>query len=640
MGDSVRGEHDSGQFHYPGRRLLAPHARCVNMPAVTNLIGDALKTVLPCINMKRVSSKQAHNRTLASIFREMAGCYRYLGPEDRFRAIAYEKAARTMESLREDVESYAQDVESLDKLSGIGESIAEKILEYLSAGRIEVHEQLRKRVPTGLLELLEVNGIGPSTLRLLHESLGVDDRAELVEAIESGRLEGLKGFGEKKVENIRRALKIHKETRDRMLLWDAFGLAESLLSKVRTLKGVRQAEVAGSLRRMKETIGDIDLVLVTSPSDRRSVMRSFLKLPEVTRVIAAGDTKASVILAGPSVQADIRIVSPKEFGSAWLYFTGSKEQNIRLRSLAKEHGWKINEYGLFDVSSGERLAGETEAGIYERLGLTYVEPEMREDRGEVQLALHGRLPKLVTQQDIRGDLQMHSKWSDGTADVSTMAEYAMRSFKSYEYIVMTDHSPSSRIAGGLSPDEFKRQFLEIDEVNEKIGNALVKKGVEVDILSDGRLDLSDRDLSAFEWVTASIHSGFSRDNTERLVKACGHPLVHCIGHPSGRLIGRRDAYPVDWSRLFKAAAQTGTAIEINAQPERLDLRDELIGQAIGLGVRFTVSTDAHAPSGLDFMRIGVSTARRGGCRRFDILNTMSWKEVISFKSSRFHSHPA
>ena len=610
------------------------------MQAVTNLIGYAWKTVLPCADMKRVSSIKDHNRALASIFREMAGCYRYLGSEDHFRAIAYDKAARTMESLREDVESHAQDVESLDRLSGIGESIAEKILEYLSTGRIAVHQKLRKQVPTGLLELLDVNGIGPTTLRFLHESLGVDDRVGLAEAIQSGKLEGQKGFGEKKIENIRRALKMQKEMRDRMLLWDALGVADTLLEKVRALKGVRQAEVAGSLRRMKETIGDLDLILVAAPTDRKSVVRSFLKLPEVSRVIAAGDTKASVILIDPSVQVDIRIVSAMEFGSAWLYFTGSKEHNIHLRGLAKERGWKINEYGLFDVSNGERLAGETEAGIYERLGLSYVEPEMREDRGEIDLALQGRLQKLVMQQDIRGDLQMHSKWSDGTADVSTMAEYILEHFKSYDYIVITDHSPSSRIAGGLSPDEFKLQFREIEEVNRRIGRAFVKKGVEVDILADGRLDLSDSDLSAFEWVTASIHSGLSRDNTERLVKACEHPLVHCIGHPSGRLIGRRDAYPVDWQRLFKAAATTGTAIEINAQPERLDLRDDLIGQAIGLGVRFTVSTDAHAPSGFDFMRIGVSAARRGGCRRSDILNTLSWKELVSYKSSRFHSHPA
>jgi DNA polymerase (family 10) len=583
--------------------------------------------------MKRAASLQDHNRTLASIFREMAACYRYLGPEERFRAIAYERAARTMESLQEDVEAHAQDVDSLDRLSGIGESIAEKILEYLSSGRIATHEELRRLVPTGLLDLMDVNGVGPSTLRILHEKLGVDDRDGLLEAIQAGRLDGLKGFGEKKVSNIRRALKIQKETADRMLLWDALGVAEALLAKVRALKGVRRAEIAGSLRRMKETIGDIDLVIVAAPSDRKSVIRSFLRLPEISRVVAAGDTKASVMLMEPSVQADVRIVSGQEFGSAMLYFTGSKEHNIRLRKMAKDRGWKINEYGLFDNESGRRLAGQTEQGIYEVLGLSYVEPEMREDRGEIEMAQKGRLPSLVTLEDVRGDLQMHSKWSDGTADVSDMADYILAHHPGYDYIVMTDHSPSSRIAGGLSPDEFRRQFKEINEVNRRIGKPLVKKGVEVDILADGRLDLPDKLLSEFEWVTASIHSGFSKDNTDRLVQACEHPLVHCIGHPSGRLIGRRDAYPVDWQRLFKAAAATGTAIEINAQPERLDLRDEHIAMAVGLGVRFTVSTDAHDPASFALMRIGVATARRGGCRSGDILNTLPWKELAGYKAT-------
>lgn len=583
--------------------------------------------------MKRLSSLREHNRALASIFREMAACYRYLGPADRFRVIAYEKAARTMENLDEDVEAHAKDVDSLDRLSGIGESIAEKILEYLSKGRIQAHEELRRKVPTGLLDLMEVNGIGPSTVRILHERLGVEDRAQLVDAIRSGRLERLEGFGAKKASNIMRALKIQKETAERMLLWDALRVAEELIGKVRELKGVRQAEVAGSLRRMKETIGDIDIVIAARPSDRRSVVRSFLRLPEVSRVVAAGDTRASVVLMEPSVQADIRVVSLQEFGSALLYFTGCKEHNIRLRSMAKERGWKINEYGLFDNDSGRRLAGPTESGIYHSLGLAYVEPELREDRGEIELAMIERLPRLVEPDEIRGDMQMHSKWSDGAADISEMAEHALTRFPAYEYIVMTDHSPSSRVAGGLSPADFTRQFREIDKVNAAIGRPFVKKGVEVDILADGRLDLSDKVLSGFEWVTASIHSGFTKDNTERLVKACGHPMVHCIGHPSGRLIGRREPYPVDWRRLFEAAASTGTAIEINAQPERLDLNDECIAQALRLGVRFTVSTDAHDPSSFSFMRIGVATARRGGCRGSDILNTRSWEEVAAFKAS-------
>ena len=582
--------------------------------------------------MKKPIGTDDHNRSLAAVFREMAACYRYLGPDDRFRAIAYQKAARTMESLREDVETHASGIEELDALSGIGESIAQKIMEYLSTGKVKALDELRRRVPVGLLDLMDVNGIGPATLRILHETLGIVDRDGLVDAIRAGRLKGLKGFGEKKVANISRALKIHKETEGRMLLRDALGTAEGLLRSTRKIKGVRRAELAGSLRRMKETVGDIDIVIVAAPSDRKSVVRSFTRLPEVARVISAGETKASVLLRDPSVQTDVRVVSEWEFGSAMLYFTGSKEHNIHLRRMARDRGWKINEYGLFELATGVRLAGESEDGMYRKLGLGYIEPEMREDRGEVELARLGRLPALVGIEDIRGDLQMHSDWSDGTADIATMAAYILDRHPTYEYIVMTDHSPSSRIAGGLSAGEFRKQFVEIDAVNERIGRALVRKGVEVDILPDGSLDLPDRVLSEFEWVTASIHSGFTRDNTDRLLKACEHPMVNCIGHPSGRLIGRREAYPVDWPRLFKAASSTRTAIEVNAQPERLDLRDELIGRALEHGVRLTVSTDAHDPAAFGLMRLGVATARRGGCARDDILNTRPWREVAAYKS--------
>jgi DNA polymerase (family 10) len=471
---------------------------------------------------------------------------------------------------------------------------------------------------------MDVNGMGPSTVRTLHEQLGIGTKDELIIALEKGKLSSLKGFGEKKIDNIRRALKLFKESGQRYLLSDALATGTAILAAIRGIKGVERAELAGSLRRRKETVGDLDIIILASPKSRKTVVAAFTRMQGVARVIAAGEAKASVVMKEPSIQVDIRLVSPHEFGAALLYFTGSKEHNIHLRIMAKERGWKINEYGLFDASSGRRLAGQTEEGIYQKLGLPFFPPEMREDRGEIEWAKKNPLPALVDIPDIRGDLQMHSTWSDGAESIEAIARHVLEAYPDYEYIVITDHSPSERIAHGLSPDDFIKQFREIDQVNKKLGRSFVKKGVEVDILADGTLDLPDLLLSKFDWVTASIHSGFSRDNTARLVKACEHPLVHCIAHPSGRLIGKREAYPVDWKKLFLSAAKTGTAIEINAQPERLDLNDHLVRKAVSMGVNMTISTDAHNLNQFEYMAFGVAVARRGWCEKKHILNTQGW----------------
>lgn len=556
----------------------------------------------------------------------MAACYRYLGAEERFRTIAYENAARTMDSLKEDVIVYADNVKHLDQLKGIGESIAEKIIEYLQRGRIKTFENLQKQVPLELLELMEVNGMGPSTLKTLHEELGIDNRDELILAIEKGKLSTLKGFGEKKIDNIKRALKLYKETGTRLLLWDALAVGEAILNEVKKFKGVIIAELAGSLRRRKETIGDIDIIIACALRSRKSIIKNFTGLTQVARIIAAGDTKASVVLKDHNTQVDIRLVDESEYGSALLYFTGSKEHNIHLRLMAKEKGWRISEYGIFHAASDKRLGGDTEKQLYNALGLDFIPPELREDKGEIEQAQKHTLPKLVENKDIKGDLQMHSTWSDGAESIETIARHILKNFPQYEYIVITDHSPTERIAHGLKPSAFKKQFIEIDKVNKSLGKDFVKKGVEVDILSDGSLDLPDDLLKEFEWVTASIHSGFHKDNTDRLLKACEHPSVHCIGHPSGRLIGKREAYSVDWQNLFKKAAATGTAIEINAQPERLDLKDDLVHEAIRQGVMITISTDAHNLNQYDFMQLGVDVARRGWCEKENILNTKPWSD--------------
>ncbi|HVM86976.1 MAG TPA: DNA polymerase/3'-5' exonuclease PolX [Puia sp.] len=574
------------------------------------------------------------NTELANIFHQMASCYRYLGDADRFRVIAYEKASRTLQDLKDDISVYAKDLKTLDTLNGIGESIGEKIMEYLSTGKIETFEKLKKKVPQQLLELMDINSLGPATIKLLNEKLKIRNREELIEAIEAGRVANLKGFGAKRIENMKRGLKLFKEAHTRLLLSDAIMIAEPVIQHVQSISGVIKAEIAGSLRRKKETIGDIDIIATAEKKDWKKIISRFIAYTQTERILASGETKASILLKKTNMQIDLRLVHESEYGSALLYFTGSKEHNIALRSWAKAKGWKVNEYGIFDTETDRRLAGSTEKEIYTLFGMQFIPPELREMRGEIETARKNELPKLVEETDIRGDMQMHSTWSDGTENIETIARHVLTGFPGYEYIVMTDHSPSQRVAGGLQPEEFLKQFKEIDKVNKKLGVTFIKKGVEVDILSDGTLDLTDDFLQNFDWVVASIHSGFNKDNTQRLINACKHPHVHCIGHPSGRLIGQREAYPVNWSELFDTAASTGTAIEINAQPLRLDLRDDLVKAAIEKNVTITISTDSHSLGQFDFMSFGVAVARRGWCTRKNILNTFNWEKIQAFKKMK------
>lgn len=586
------------------------------------------------LGMKQTLADRNHNRELADIFHRMAGCYRYMGAKERFREIAYENASRTLHGLKDDVSIHATDVKSLDQLSGIGESIAEKIMEYLESGKIETYEKLKVKVPEGLLELMDITGFGPATVKLLYKKFSITNREELLAAIESGRLKKLKGFGEKKINNLLSGLKLYKESHTRMLLSYALEMGNELLAVVRKTGGVIKAELAGSLRRRKETIGDIDIIACAQRKDCKKIMNTVLKSPRVGRVLASGETKLSFLLKQGHAQVDIRLVHEDEYGAALLYFTGSREHNVKLRTWAKSNNWKLNEYGVFDAKTDRKLAVQTEEEIYDLFGMQYIPPELREEKGEIERAREHKLPVLVEGKDMKGDLHMHSNWSDGSEKIETMARYILKQFPHYQYIVITDHSPSQRVAGGLQPDDFKKQFREIDLINEKLGKNFIKKGVELDILADGSLDLPDDLLSQFEWVTASIHSGFSKDNTERLLNACEHPAVHCIGHPSGRLIGKREAYPVDWNKLFKKLRETGTAVEINAQPERLDLKDDLVREAIRQGVTLTISTDAHMLSQYDFMEMGVSIARRGWCTKHNILNTQSWEAVTAFKNRK------
>lgn len=585
------------------------------------------------IMQSRVANKN-HNRELADIFHHMAAFYRYLGPGQRFRAIAYENASRTMRGLKDDITVYATDVKSLDALNGIGESIAEKIVEYIEVGKIKTYEELKKEVPESLLELMDITGFGPATVKLLHQQFGIQNREELITAIEAGKLKGLKGFGAKKTDNLLRGLKLYKERQERMLLSDALEIGDKLLASVKKTDGIINATLAGSLRRRKETIGDIDLIVCAQRRDCKKIIRNILKIDLVGRILVSGETKLSFLLQQSDTQVDIRLVDEDQYGAALLYFTGSKEHNIKLRTWAKSKGWKLNEYGVFEIKTNRKLTGKTEEEIYQWLGMQYIPPELREEKGEIEEAMTFKLPKLIDLRDIKGDMQMHSTWSDGAEKIETIALHILQNFPQYQYIVITDHSPSERIAGGLQPTEFIEQFREINKINQKLNKDFIKKGVEVDILADGSLDLPNDLLQQFDWVTAAIHTGFNKDNTERLIKACKHPFVNCIGHPSGRLIGKREAYPVDWKKLFKQSVATYTAIEINAQPDRLDLKDNLVKEAVEMGVVITISTDAHMLYQLNFMALGVSIAKRGWCTKNNVLNTKSWDLVKEFKQKK------
>jgi DNA polymerase (family 10) len=571
------------------------------------------------------------NEELARIFHTMADIYRLLG-NNKFRAIAYQNASNVIDGLPEDISFYVK-TDTLDDVPGIGKTLEANIREYLKKGRIERFEKLSRKVPLGLIELMNINGFGPQSLRIIHEKLKLETKDEVISALQDGRIEKLKGFGPKKVENLLRALKLHKTVEDRMLLIAALRAGNEMISELKTLSEVKKVELAGSLRRKKETIGDIDILVAAASADRKPVINLFTSSRMASKVLARGETKASIISRSIKRQVDLRIVKESEWGSALQYFTGSKEHNIHLRTIAKNKGFKISEYGIFNLKDEKRVAGKTEDEIYETLGMQWMPPEMREDRGEIELARAHHIPTLIDLKNIRGDLQMHSDWSDGLQTLDDMVKFVRENFH-YEYIAITDHSQSSRIAGGMDEKGFLKQLTAVKELNENLGMDFLKAGAEVDILPDGSLDLSDEVLEQLDWVTASIHSGFRKDNTDRIIKACEHPLVHCIGHPTGRLIGKREAYTFSFEEVIKAALHSGTALEINAQPDRMDLNDEMAFEAREQGVKLVISTDSHKPTDYYFMELGIYVARRAWCKPSDILNTCAWSDLQKFASKK------
>jgi len=565
------------------------------------------------------------NKELAEIFEKIADILEFLG-DNPYRIGTYRRAADLISELPEDVEELYR-TGKLSKLPGIGSSTLLKIEEFLRTGTVKKYEDLRKRVPEDLLELMDVPGVGPKTLRVAYDKLGVRTKEDFIKALKDGSLAKLPGFGPKKVENILKGIELWRSVRERIPLIEAYPMAEDVVEYMKREKSVKEISVAGSLRRMKETIGDIDILVAAEKKDWRKIHEHFVKYSEVEKVLAKGETKSSVVLKSGR-QVDLRTVEPRSWGAALQYFTGSKEHNIRIRDIAKEKGLKVNEYGVFKADTDERLGGETEEEVYRLVGMQWIPPEIRENWGEIELALENRIPKLVELEDIKGDFHVHTNWSDGINPIEEVVERAFR--MGYRYIVIGDHSQSARVANGLTPERYREQWKIIERLN-KIYNPkgfYILRGAEVDILPDGSLDLPDEVLEEFDFVVASIHSRLNQDNTYRILKAMENPYVNLIGHPTGRAFGQREGYPLDMDRVVEMARETGTALEINTF--RVDLSPENIRKCVERGVMLAIVTDAHSVAHMTYMKVGVGIARRGWATPDLILNTRDLEGVKKF----------
>lgn len=540
----------------------------------------------------------------------------------QFKPQAYRRAARNIEAMSEPIEDYVA-TGRLKEIPGVGEGIGKKIKELVETGRLRYYEKLKKQMPMDFESMLSIEGMGPKTVKLLYKRLKIKTLSDLERAAREHKLRKIKGLGPKIEENILENIELARQKKKRTLLGLALPLAENI--KKRLMPKVKSIEIAGSLRRMKETIGDID-ILVTSRQPR-AVADAFTSMEDVEKILAKGPTKCSVRLKS-GMQADLRIIEERSFGSALMYFTGSKDHNISLRKIAISKGMKLSEYGLFKRE--RQIAGKTEKEVYRKLGMQFIPPELRENRGEIEAALKHRIPKLIDYGDVKGDLQMHSKWSDGSNSIEELAKAAKA--LGYEYICISDHAGRMRIARGLNERQLREQIREIDRVNKKLGNEItVLKGAEVDIGRDGTLSISNAMLKELDIVIASVHSIFKQTKetmTKRLIAAMENEYVHIIGHPTGRKLQEKRPCELDFEQIFEASKRTGTLLEINAQPQRLDLNDINTRAAIKAGCKLVINTDAHTVESLKFMRFGIAVARRGWAERKDILNTLPLRKLL------------
>jgi len=571
------------------------------------------------------------NPEVAKLLRMMAIYLEMKGVQ--FKPQAYERAAYSIEALDEDIEDFVKKKgkEGLKNLPGVGESIAEKIIEYLKTGEIKELEELKKEVPVDVETLTSIEGVGPKIVYKLYKALGIKTIEDLEKACLEHKIRRLPGFGEKSEEKILKGIQFYKQGGQRAILGFIIPAVEELVNYLKESGLAKEVVPAGSYRRRKETIGDIDILAVSDKPEK--LMDYFVNFEGVEHVYAKGPTKTNVRLK-IGLDADLRVVPEESFGAALAYFTGSKDHNIQMRELAIKKGFKLNEYGLFDKNE-KRIAGRTEEEIYEKLGLEWIPPEMRENRGEIQLALEHKLPKLIEYGSIRGDLQVQTNWSDGQNSIEEMVEEAIK--LGLEYICITDHTKSLAVAGGLDEKRLLKQIEEIDKLNKKYrGKITILKGAEVNINKDGSLDLSDEVLAKLDFVGVAVHSHFNlprKEQTERIKKALSNPNVHCLFHPTGRIINKRPAYEVDIDEIIDFAKKNNKILEIDAYPDRLDLKDEHIKKCVEAGVKMVIDTDAHSVLHLQFLDLGIAQARRGWATRKDILNTLPLKEFLKYLES-------
>lgn len=573
------------------------------------------------------------NQEIAKIFNDIADILE-IKSDNPFRIRAYRRAAQNIDGFAKDIAETPQ--KELMEIPGIGQDLAEKIVEYVKTGHLKSYEELKKEVPSGLVELLSIPGLGPKTAKLLFDKLKIKNIEDLERIAREGKLKGLPGIQTKTEENILKGITMVKRRTERQPIGRVLPLSEEIIKKLRETTTVKELSLAGSLRRWKDTIKDID-ILATS-NDPKKIMSVFVHLPQVKDILAQGPTKSSII-THEGIQVDLRVVEEDSFGAALSYFTGSKEHNIRLREMAIKKGLKINEYGIFKIRTGKKIGGKNEGDVYKALGLPFIQPEMREDIGEIEAAINGKLPELVEIEDIRGDLHVHTKWSDGSHDFEELMAEAKK--RGYEYIAITDHSKGLGVARGMSIEQLLEQNKKINAINKKLRDFKLLSGVEVDIRSDGALDYPDDVLKELNIVIASIHSGFRQSKeqlTRRLISAMKNPYVSMIAHPTGRLIGERDAYEVDMDVFLKTAKETNTAIEINAYPLRLDLSDIYVKKAKEMGIPIVINTDTHIASQFDYMVYGVGIARRGWLEKKDVLNTYSLNYLKFFGKVRRAEH--
>jgi DNA polymerase (family 10) len=567
------------------------------------------------------------NTAIAKVFQDMADLLE-LKSENVFKIRAYQRAARTIEHLPKEIEIMLQEGEDLQTIPGVGEAIAKKTVELINTGKLHVYEELKAEFPEGITKLLEIPGIGPKTANRLSTELGIKSVDELEQAIKDGRVAGLLRLGDKTADNILQQIQALRRKDQRIPIGEALPVVDEILGALRLLPGVKNLTAAGSLRRFRETVGDIDLM--GTADNPEEVINAFVNLPQIREVLAKGPTKATVILPG-GLQADLRMVEHDSFGSLLQYFTGSKQHNITLRTREQKRGLKLSEYGITDVKTDKLEKFATEEAFYRRLGLQYIPPEIREDQGEIDLAEQGKVPKLIELSDIKGDIHVHTDWSDGRDSIEDMAKAAKS--LGYQYLAITDHSAGRGIAHGLSEERLKKQMEEVKRLNEQLKGIRIFTGTEVDIRADGSIDLPDKLLVDLDVVVAAIHSAMNQSQeqiTRRILGAIENPHIDVIAHPTCRLLGEREPVAVDMETVFRAAIKYNKALEINAMPSRLDLKDIHIYRARELGVKLIMGTDSHSTAHLGFMRFGIGIARRGWCQPKDILNTKPTKEMLAF----------